>query len=88
MYTDLERKIGLAFQIMDDILDETESGETLGKTAGKDRENRKATWPAVYGIDESRRMVRELTEEACQIVQPLASPTLIEIASFLEKRCR
>ena len=82
------RKIGLAFQIMDDILDETETGETLGKTAGKDREDRKATWPAVFGLDESRRMVRQLTEEACQIVQPLASPTLIEIAGFLEKRCR
>ncbi len=85
---DYGRKIGLAFQIMDDILDETESGETLGKTAGKDREHRKATWPAVFGLDESRRMVRQLTEEACQIVQPLASPTLIEIAGFLEKRCR
>jgi geranylgeranyl diphosphate synthase, type II len=82
------RKIGLAFQIMDDILDETESAETLGKTAGKDREVRKATWPAVYGLDESRRMVKQLTEEACQIAQPLASPTLIEIAGFLEKRCR
>ena len=82
------RKIGLAFQIMDDILDETESAETLGKTAGKDREVRKATWPAVYGLGESRRMVKQLTEEACQIALPLASPTLIEIAGFLEKRCR
>jgi geranylgeranyl diphosphate synthase type II len=69
-------------------LDETESRETLGKTAGKDREHRKATWPAVFGLDESRRMVRQLTEEARQIVQPLSSPTLIEIAGFLEKRCR
>jgi len=85
---DYGRKIGLAFQIMDDVLDETGSGETLGKTAGKDREHRKATYPAVFGMDESRRMIGQLTEEACQIVSPLASPTLIEIAGFLEKRCR
>jgi len=85
---DYGRKIGLAFQIMDDVLDETESAETLGKTAGKDREHRKATYPAVFGMEESRRMIRRLTEEACQIAQPLASPTLIEIAGFLEKRCR
>ena len=82
------RKIGLAFQIMDDVLDETESGETLGKTAGKDRAHRKATYPSVFGLDESRRMVRRLTEEACQAVRPMASSTLIEIAEFLEKRCR
>jgi len=82
------RKIGLAFQIMDDVLDETESGETLGKTAGKDVAHRKATYPSVFGMDESRRMIRRLTEEACQIVRPLRSSTLIEIAEFLEKRCR
>jgi len=81
------RKIGLAFQIMDDVLDETESGQTLGKTAGKDREHRKATYPAVIGLEASRRMIRQLTEEACRIVQPLSSPTLIEIAEFLERRC-
>jgi len=80
-------KIGLAFQIMDDVLDETESDETLGKTAGKDRAHRKATYPAVFGLDESRRMIRQLTEEACEIVRPLASPALIEIAGFLENRC-
>ena len=72
---------------MDDVLDETESGQTLGKTAGKDREHRKATYPAVFGLEESRRMIRQLTEEACQIVQPLSSHTLIEIAGFLERRC-
>jgi len=81
-------KIGLAFQIMDDVLDETESGKTLGKTAGKDRAHRKATYPSVFGLPESRQMIRKLTEEACQIVKPLAASTLIEIAEFLEKRCR
>jgi geranylgeranyl diphosphate synthase, type II len=83
------KKIGLAFQIVDDMLDETESGETLGKTAGKDREHRKATYPAVLGLDQSRRIVRQLTEEARQFVEPLGAPSanLIEIAGFLEKRC-
>ena len=86
---DYGRKIGLAFQIVDDVLDETESAATLGKTAGKDREHRKATYPAVFGLDESRRMVRQLTAEARQIVQPLGErgSTLIEIAGFLETRC-
>ena len=46
-------KAGLAFQIVDDILDMTQSSEELGKTAGKDTASIKATWPAVYGIDQS-----------------------------------
>ncbi|MFN7996822.1 MAG: farnesyl diphosphate synthase [Bryobacteraceae bacterium] len=48
--------IGLAFQIVDDILDVEESSEALGKTAGKDAQQHKITFPAVYGIEESRRM--------------------------------
>jgi geranylgeranyl diphosphate synthase, type II len=47
---------GLAFQIVDDILDVTMSSEQLGKTAGKDQQQHKITFPAVYGLDESRRM--------------------------------
>jgi len=83
------RKIGLAFQIVDDVLDETSSVLTLGKTAGKDREHRKATYPAVFGIEESLRMVRQLTEEARQFVQPFGErgAILMEIAGFLETRC-
>ena len=50
--------IGLAFQIVDDILDVEESSEALGKTAGKDAQQHKITFPAVYGIEESRRMAR------------------------------
>ena len=46
--------IGLAFQIVDDILDVEESSEALGKTAGKDAQQQKITFPAVYGLDESR----------------------------------
>jgi geranylgeranyl diphosphate synthase type II len=48
--------IGLAFQMIDDILDVEESSEALGKTAGKDAQQHKITFPAVYGVEESRRM--------------------------------
>ncbi len=51
--------IGLAFQIVDDILDVEQSSEALGKTAGKDAQQNKITFPAVYGIEESRRMAAE-----------------------------
>ena len=57
-------RIGLAFQIVDDILDETSSSEALGKTAGKDRAQDKATYPAVYGIEESRCRARECLADA------------------------
>jgi geranylgeranyl pyrophosphate synthase len=48
--------VGLAFQIVDDILDVEQSSESLGKTAGKDAQQKKITFPAVYGLSESRRM--------------------------------
>ncbi len=56
--------VGLAFQIVDDILDVEASSEALGKTAGKDAQQQKITFPAVYGIDESRRMATEQCEQA------------------------
>ena len=51
--TDFGRKAGLAFQIVDDVLDMTQNSENLGKTAGKDVASDKATWPAVFGLDSS-----------------------------------
>ncbi|MDX1980884.1 MAG: polyprenyl synthetase family protein [Bryobacteraceae bacterium] len=57
--SDYGRHIGLAFQIVDDLLDVEESSATLGKTAGKDAAQHKITFPAVYGIAESRRMADE-----------------------------
>ena len=57
-------KAGLAFQIADDVLDMTADSATLGKTAGKDQATEKATWPAVYGIEQSRRDAARLIEEA------------------------
>ncbi|MBL0161683.1 MAG: polyprenyl synthetase family protein [Bryobacterales bacterium] len=51
--------IGLAFQIVDDILDVTQTSEQLGKTAGKDAEQHKITFPAVYGLEQSNAMAEE-----------------------------
>ena len=58
------RHVGLAFQIVDDLLDVEQSSETLGKTAGKDAQQHKITFPAVYGIEESRRMAESERQRA------------------------
>jgi geranylgeranyl diphosphate synthase type II len=58
------RKAGLAFQIMDDVLDVTQDSSQLGKTAGKDVASEKATWPAVYGVDQSVKDAERLVDEA------------------------
>jgi geranylgeranyl diphosphate synthase type II len=60
--TEFGRKIGLAFQIIDDILDLTASSTDLGKTAGKDERVKKATYPALYGVMASRVKARELID--------------------------
>ncbi len=62
-------KIGLVFQIVDDILDVTSSSEVLGKTAGKDEKVKKATYPALYGIDASREKARELMSSALEDIR-------------------
>ncbi len=62
--TEFGRKAGLAFQIVDDILDMTQSSEQLGKTAGKDQASEKATWPAVHGMEQSRQDANRLIKDA------------------------
>ena len=62
---------GLAFQIVDDVLDMTQSSEQLGKTAGKDTAADKATWPAVFGIEQSRTDAAELIADAFAALEPL-----------------
>jgi geranylgeranyl diphosphate synthase type II len=57
-------RLGLAFQIIDDILDVTQTSEILGKSAGKDAAAKKATYPAVIGLEKSRAEARRLTREA------------------------
>ena len=56
--------MGLAFQIIDDILDLTQTTEQLGKTAGKDTRAQKATYPAIVGLEQSRKIARQLTGRA------------------------
>lgn len=82
------QKIGLAFQITDDLLDVVSSTEALGKTAGKDRKQHKATYPALYGVEESRRKAHELVEETCDALRPYGdrSERLRELAWFLVER--
>ncbi len=82
------RKIGLAFQIVDDILDETVSGDALSKTPGKDRKQQKATYPALHGIDASRQMVGRLTAAARDSTRALGPRAwlLRDIADYLESR--
>jgi geranylgeranyl pyrophosphate synthase len=66
-------KIGLGFQIADDILDVSASSEQLGKTAGKDVQAAKCTYPAVVGLDESKRIERRLADEAVAALQPFGA---------------
>jgi geranylgeranyl diphosphate synthase type II len=62
--TKFGRALGLAFQVIDDILDVTQTSEKLGKSAGKDIAAQKATYPAVIGLDESRAEAKRLTKQA------------------------
>jgi geranylgeranyl diphosphate synthase type II len=63
--THYSQNIGLAFQIIDDILDITATQEQLGKTAGKDLTAKKVTYPSLWGIEESRAKAQQLVAEAC-----------------------
>jgi geranylgeranyl pyrophosphate synthase len=65
------RAIGLAFQVVDDVLDATESAERLGKTAGKDQTAHKATYVSVHGLSRARELARELGREALDAIAPL-----------------
>ncbi len=65
------RAIGLAFQVVDDVLDATESAERLGKTAGKDQAAHKATYVSVHGLERAREMAQALGREALEAIAPL-----------------
>jgi geranylgeranyl diphosphate synthase type II len=81
-------RVGLAFQIADDILDVISTSEQLGKTPGKDQAARKATYPAIYGMAASERRARELVDEAVNIISGLgpAAGVLEGVARFIIAR--
>jgi geranylgeranyl diphosphate synthase type II len=85
---DFGRNIGLAFQIVDDVLDVTQTSEQLGKTAGKDTATEKATYPSLFGIDASIAKADELVKKANAALDRFGDGAndLREIAAFLVER--
>jgi geranylgeranyl diphosphate synthase type II len=71
-------RVGLAFQIADDILNETGTPEQLGKASGSDRERQKATYPALYGLDKSRKAALEAAAEGVAVLAPLPRREFLE----------
>ena len=86
--TQFGHNLGLAFQVIDDILDVTQTTEVLGKTAGKDQAAAKATYPSVIGLAASRKEAAKLTRAAMAALEPLGKPAarLAEIAAWLLER--
>ncbi|MGC4117708.1 MAG: polyprenyl synthetase family protein [Myxococcales bacterium] len=82
------KRIGLAFQIADDVLDVTSTAEQLGKTPGKDVAAGKATYPALFGIDASRKKAHELVSQAVEAVAGFGEKghVLQELARFVVSR--
>ena len=88
--TEFGRNVGLAFQIIDDILDVTQTSEQLGKTAGKDTAAQKATYPSIVGLEKSRALAKSLTDRAFAALKIFRgkAPALEALASYLLQRER
>jgi geranylgeranyl diphosphate synthase type II len=87
--TSFGQRLGLAFQIIDDILDVTQTSEVLGKSAGKDVAARKATYPAVVGLERSRAEAKRLTREARNALSVFTArdaEALHSLANYLVER--
>lgn len=81
-------QLGLLFQITDDLLDVTATAEALGKTPGKDMRSKKATYPALYGVEATRKHLGQAHETACASLNHIQQPTelLRAIADFILER--
>ncbi len=88
--TDFGYHVGLAFQVIDDILDVTQTSEQLGKTAGKDTKTQKATYPSIVGLEKSRKIAAQLTDQAFAALKIFKgrAVALEALAEFLLKRDR
>ncbi len=86
--TDFGYNVGLAFQVIDDILDVTQTSEQLGKTAGKDTKAQKATYPSIVGLEKSRKIAEQLTGRAFAALKPFKGKAraLEALAEYLLKR--
>ena len=82
------RSLGLAFQVIDDILDVTQTSEKLGKSAGKDEAKAKSTYPALFGLDKSRKEAARLTRKALEALKPFGrkGARLSDLAHYLLDR--
>lgn len=79
--------LGLAFQVADDILDIEASADTLGKTPGKDVAAGKLTYPAIHGLEGSKRIARELSDRACDALAGIpGTETLAALARYVVER--
>jgi geranylgeranyl pyrophosphate synthase len=86
--TEYAAQLGLLFQITDDLLDITATAETLGKTPGKDLRSKKATYPALYGVEATRKHLADAHAMACAALDAISYPTplLRSIANFILQR--
>ena len=81
------RELGLAFQIVDDVLDVVGAAKQLGKTAGKDANAGKMTYPALYGVEQARRIAHDHIARAVESLAPWpAGSRLRELAAYIETR--
>jgi geranylgeranyl diphosphate synthase type II len=88
LITDYGKNIGLAFQVIDDVLDIVSSTEELGKPSGSDEEKNKMTYPSVHGVERSREIARDLIESSISLVKKINGDPqkLIAIAEYLLTR--